>query len=333
MPSHERPNSIKFLTNVMRSFFFTLMIFYFSVNTSLGQVSKPDTSDHYQQLEIRYQKTKDSLSLINHFSPVVSSVILNYKQLEIDFFNSIMSTNKYRDENGKLKDLPIRSTYLYNSIQLTYGISKKTRWNIGFDISAKTVRIDADPNSSIFKIFNSGIDGFNNEYANAFTSFGPRIRWKPFRDNYHFTLQTNIQIPFNLNSEKEDILGSMQTIIGTQLIYNAPAGKRFFLFPQVALQYGFRNDKNQLIFYTPISCYIGYYIPKKLILFSFFNYVPIFRKNESWSFTQYTFQLGAGIQYHITKDVFINIYYAKDLAGKNFSYFDNYSIGFSYILN
>jgi len=298
----------------------------------MGQGKKTDTNDHYNQLESRYQKLKDSLSLSYHFSPAVSSVILNNKQIEVNFFNSILSANRYRDENGKLFNSIARTSYLFSSIQLTYGLSKKARWNIGLDINAKAGRRDNDLNSSIFNIFNSRVEG-NSEYAKAITSISPRIRWKPFRRNYHFTLQSSIILPISINTEKEDILGINQTYFLTQLLYTQPLSERLFLFPQIALQYGFKNDKATSIFYSPLTCYLGYLIPRKTILFSLINYVPILKKQKSWNYDACTFQIGVGLQYHISKNILFNAYYSKDIIGKNYNYFDSYNVGLCFVSN
>lgn len=316
----------------MKFLIFTILLLHLVTGFSLAQEMETDTSDHYNQLERRYKKFKDSLSLSYHFSPVVSSIVLNNKQIEVNFFNSVLSAGRYRDEHGKLSNSTLRSSYIFSSIQITYGLSKRARWNIGLDINAKAGRRDNDLSSSIFKIFDSGVDG-NSEYAKAITSISPRIRWRPFRKNHHLTLQSSVIFPVSINKEQQVILGANQTYFSAQLLYNQPLSDRFFLFPQIALQYGFKNANSTSIFYSPVTCSLGYLIPRKIIIFSLINYVPIFREQENWAFEQYTFKLGAGLQYNISKNIFINAYYAKDIIGKNYNYFDNYTIGLSFISN
>ena len=314
----------------MRAFILITLIFHVISFYSLGQDQKKDTIDHYDQLESRYQKLKDSLSLSYLFTPAVSSVMVNNKQFEINLFNSLLSANKYRDENGNLYHSFSRNTYLFTGLQLTYGISKKARWNIGLDINSIAGRIDNDRNSSILKVFNSRVDG-NSHYAKAITSIGPRIRWKPFRRNYHFTLQSSVIFSIYQSAEKEAVLGQNQTYVLTQFLYNQPLSKRLFLFPQIGLQYGFKNDNASSIFYSPATCYLGYLIPQKIILFSLINYIPIFRKDESWTYNAYTFQIGTGLQYYISKNILMNAYYAKDIKGKNYQDFNSYNIGLRFI--
>ena len=286
-------------------------------------------SNHYQHLEEKYEILKDSVASLHPLIPAVSSVIIRYHQLEINFFNSLITTNRFRDNNGDLKSLNARETYFYNTLQLTYGISKKDNFNIGIDLNSAMGRIDQDINSSVFKVFNSTVQG-NSKYARAVTSISTRVRWRPFKKIYNFTVQASANFPTNLSPSRQIVLGPNRIYLITQLLYNQPLSKRLFLFSQLSFQYGFSNKDVQPISYLPVSTYLSYLLPKKTILFALANYVPIFSKQNSRNYI-YTFQLGGGFQYQISQKVLINLYYSNDISGKNYGDFNSYNLSLRFL--
>ena len=313
----------------MKSFFLIILLSALFINGVLAQ-EKKDTIDRYQSMETRYQKLKDSFRISNPFIPAVSSVMIKHRQIELNYFASLASANRYRDIGGNLQDINARQTYLYNTLQITYGISKDVRFNIGLDVNAAMGRIDEDPNSSVFKVFDESVTG-NSRHAGAITSFAPRIRWMPFKNNYRFTIQSSVILPMPVNDAKQQVLGHSQIYFLSQFLYNLPLSERLYLFSQLSLQYGFKRANVPAVFYSPLSVYLSYYIPKKLILFGLMNYVPIFTKESKWTYSRYTVQAGGGIQYQVSKQILLNAYYATDLKGKNYPNMGSYTISFRFI--
>ncbi|SDG58133.1 hypothetical protein [Chitinophaga filiformis] len=308
-----------------------LIIFMLYITHSILAQEK-DTTSHYQQLEEKYQRLKDSTSRLSPFIPAVSSVLINYKQVELNFFASMISANNYRDDDGHLGDLNARQTYLYRTIQATYGVSKHARFNAGIDVNIVMGRIDQDRTSSMFKVFDSGVEG-NSRFARAITSIAARIRWRPLRRNYNFTIQSSVIFPTGIDREKQYVLGYNQIFLMSQFLYNQPLSERLFLFSQLGLQYGFERENVPAAFYSPLSLYLSYLIPRKTIPFILFNYIPMFSKNNSWSYSRYTMQVGGGVQYQITRRLLINGYYANDIKGKNYPDFNTYSLSLRYVLH
>lgn len=291
-----------------------------------------DTASYYQQLEEKYQRLKDSTSRLSPFIPAVSSVLVNHRQLELNFFASIISANNYRDDDGHLGDLNVRQTYLYRTLQATYGVSKHARFNVGIDVNIVMGRIDQDRNSSIFKVFDTDVEG-NSKSARAITSVAARIRWRPLRRNYNFTIQSSAIFPTGISRTKQQVLGYNQFFLLAQFLYNQPLSERLFFFSQLGLQYGFERDNAPAAFFSPISLYLSYLIPRKTIPFILFNYIPMFMKDNSWSYSRYTMQLGGGLQYQITRRLLINGFYANDIKGKNYPDFNTYSLSLRYVLH
>ena len=308
----------------MKSIILTLVaisVFAFCVS---AQDSASDA--HYKQIEEKYRKMRDSLLKLHPLIPAVSSVVMNYQQVEIIFYNSLITASKTRNNQGDLTPLGVRVSYLYSTLQATYGISKNSRFNVGLDVNLRAGRVDPDENSSPVNIFNSS-------QATAVASIGPRIRWRPFKGDYRFTVQSSLSFPTGISSANEKVIGVNRIIFQAQALYNQPLSKRLFLFTQATILYSGQKSYNPEEFLTPISAYLSYLIPKKTIIFAVFNYVPIFYNNldnKDWYYYGYTFQIGAGLQYQISQRFLVNGYYTRDLVGRNYQGFNNYNLSVRY---
>ncbi|HTI94304.1 MAG TPA: hypothetical protein VL727_27105 [Puia sp.] len=311
----------------MRVFLLTVLILHFMTFNASGQNKEAD--DRYEQLEEKYRRLRDSLSLLHPFIPAISSVMIQKDQAEINLFNSLVTANRYRGDNGDIADLGARQTYFYSTLQLTYGISQKSKLNIGLDINTIAGRVDLDRTSSVFKVFDSHVEG-NSKYAKAVTSIAPRLRWRPLKKSYNFTIQTSVGIPISISSEKQPVLGQSQFYLLTQFLYNQPLSKRLFLFTQYSFQYNFKRDYTPASIISPLTFYLSFLIPKKVILFGLLNYVPIYSHYNNWTY-RYTFQPGGGLQYQISRSFLINGYYTNDIKGKNYPDFSSYNISLRFV--
>jgi opacity protein-like surface antigen len=276
----------------------------------------------------RYRDSADKYALV----PAVSMALIQKGEIEINLFNSLLTATKYWNDDHERIDLNARATYLYNALQVSYGVSKNSRLNIGLDINMVTGRIDTDPNSSMFQLFNSSTSG-NSRQGGAIASIAPRIRWRPLKNNYKFTIQSSVSIPTVKSDNQKKVLGQNQFYFLTQFLYNQPLSKRLFLFSQLDLQYGFKNGKMPQVLYTPLSFYLSYLVPKRTVLFTLVRYVPIIRESTSWKYSGYTFQAGGGVQYSFNKAFLINAFYAGTLYGRNYGNYQNYNVGLRYLFH
>jgi hypothetical protein len=313
----------------MKRLVFAVIVVLFSTFFVSGQNVITEDRDSYNQLEKRYAEMKDSLSKVNPLLPAVSSVMMNKNQLEVNLFNTILTATRARNSNGELYDLNRRSTYLHNTLQFIYGISENARWNMGLDLNLASARID-NSSSSVFKIFSSNEQG-NSQFARAITSIGPRVRWKPFQDNYRFTLQSSFLFPVLNDAEKENLLGNSQGFFQSQLLYHFLPDDRIFLFTQLGFQYGLKNENASSKFYPALTGYGIYYIPRKTILFALINYSPFFMNETNWEHFANALQIGGGVQYQISKNILINGYYTHYIWGSNYPVFSSYTIGLRFV--
>ena len=303
-----------------------LVLLAFSACFFFQPVLSQDTATKPDKWEQRYQVIKDSLALLYPTLPAVASVLIKERQVEVNFYNALLTGNRYRNDNGDIQDFNFRQTYLFSNLQVNYGVSRNERLNVGVGIQFVAGRIDGDRSSSMFKIFSSSREPGNFQES-AITAIIPRIRWRPFARNYNFTVQSSVSIPTGISTAKQNILGRNQVYWLNQFIYNYPLSDRFFLLSQLSTQYGFKTESAPGSFSLPLSVYLSHFIPRKTVLFALVNYVPVFVKDNNRS----TFQAGAGIQYQLARQLLINGYYANDLLGKNYPDLSTYMIGLRYV--
>ena len=311
----------------MRRMLLTILILPFLVNCALGQDKEAD--DHYKQLEEKYRRLRDSLSLLHPFIPAISSVMISKGQYEFNLFSSLATATRYWDADGNVGDLGARQTYFFSTLQVTYGVSRKSKFNVGLDVNSVIGRFDEDRNSSMFKVFNSSVEG-QSRHASAITSIALRLRWRPLKRSYNFTIQTSVGLPISVSAEKQPVLGQSQFYFLVQLLYNQPLSRRLFLFTQYSIQYNFKRDNAPAILFSPVTTYLSFLIPRKIILFALLNYVPLFETERNWAY-RYTLQPGAGIQYQLSRSVLINGYYTNDIKGRNYPDFSAYNISLRFV--
>jgi hypothetical protein len=309
----------------MKRLVFAVIVVLYSTFFVSGQDIKTEDSDSYGQLVKRYNEMRDSLSKVNPLLPAVSSVMMNKNQIEVGLFNTILSATTARNSNGELYDLNARSTYLYNTLQLIYGISENARWNLGLDLNLTSVRLD-ESNSSVFKVFSSKTHG-NSQFARAISSIGPKVRWKPIQDNYRLTLQSGLLFPVVNNADNKYLLGENQVFFQTQLLHNIHLDDRIFIFSQLGFQYGIKDENVSSKFYPALTGYCIYFIPRKTVFFALINYSPFFMNETNWEHFANALQIGGGVQYQISKNILINGYYTHYIWGTSFPVFSSYTIG------
>lgn len=149
---------------------------------------------------IRRQKY-DSLVVGDRITPAVSSVMMPKSYTEVILSNSLLTTNAYYNDDRNRIDADERYTYLINTLQVTHGISASGRLNLGLDLSYRTGRADADPDSSPLAVFGNSSEGLI-QYERAFTSVGIRARYVPAR-NRNFVIQHVFSIPVGSGEASE----------------------------------------------------------------------------------------------------------------------------------
>jgi len=301
--------------------FFYLITFLF--NFSILTYSQSDSSS------TRLKRLENAI-YGNLLSPSVSSLTLPKGFVEVNIFNSLLSTGSGFDENKKNKDAFSRSTYYYGLIQLTYGLSRK--FNIGMDVTYTAARSDFNLQSSPLKVFGSSdTDLFQQE--KALSSIGLRARYLPTNNN-KLVFQTSVIFP--VAPEKvANFLGQNRVSLNHQLLYNIQLGRKMNIFTQLGFNYLIKKNDTYLgLLSVPANVYFGYLIGNKFLPFIMLGHSRNFGKTFNKDFEQLSHSslYGIGAQYQFSLRFSLNAFYTNVFEGKNSPLWQNYNFGARIIL-
>ena len=270
----------------------------------------------------------DSLLVGDRITPAVSSVMMPKTYTEIILSNSLLSTNSLFNDDRASFNLAQRYTYFFNTLQVTYGVSSSGRFNAGLDISYRTGRADADPNSSPLAVFGNSSDGLI-RYERGFTSIGLRARYVPTR-NRNFVIQHTFVIPFSTTSSESAFLADNRYAFNTQFLYTQFLGRKIFLFGQMDVLVRFKNGTADADFTNPLNVYATYLVNRH-----FFPFVQVGMTNawsKNFDLLRQSFSYGFGLQYQFNTMFNINAFYNDVFAGKNSNRWLSYNLGIRVVI-
>jgi hypothetical protein len=294
-----------------RKFLLKLAILFLIVNTVQAQSKR--------------RQIYDSLLVGDKITPIVSSVMMPKGYTEIILSNSMFTTNSVYNSDGESLNLNNRITYLFNTLQVTYGASSSARFNVGLDVSYRTGRADSDPESSPWKVFGNSSEGLI-EYERGLTSIGLRARYVPTR-NRNFVIQNTFVVPFGSSDPDNEFLGDNRYAFNTQFLYTYLAGRKVFLFGQTDVLYRFKDDRYESDFTIPINLYCSYILNRHL-----FPFIQAGMVNSWNDVTSQWFTFGAGLQYQFNTMFNINVFYNDVFAGTNVNRWNYYNLGIRVVL-
>jgi len=270
----------------------------------------------------------DSMLVGDRITPAVSSVMMPKGYTEVILSNSLLSSNTYFKEDRSSLKLDERYSFFFNTLQITHGLSSSGRFNIGLDLSYRTGRADADPDSSPLAVFGNESDGLI-QYERAFTSIGIRTRYVPTQ-NRNFVIQHTFYIPIRPSSEEGMFLGDNRLALNTQLLYTQLLGRKVFLFGQMDILLRFESDQGDTDYTVPINIFATYLINKHL-----FPFVQVGVSNawgKEFEFLRQSFTYGVGLQYQFNTMFNINAFYNDVFAGRTTNRWTAYNLGIRVVL-
>jgi len=196
---------------------------------------------------------------------------------------------------------------------------------VGLDLSYRTGRSDADPESSPIKIFGNSSEGLI-EYGRSLTSIGFRARYVPTR-NRNFVIQNTFFVPLGSSGTESEFLGDSRYAFNTQFLYTQLVGRKFFLFGQTDVLIRFKDDKNDADLTMPVNVYGTYLINRHV-----FPFIQLGMLNSWGDVTRQSFSYGIGLQYQFSTMFNINAFYSDVFAGKNSNVWNVYNLGIRVVL-
>ena len=284
-----------------------------------------------------YSQDSTALSNVQEYTP---SKLLKKGQVDIQMFNNLYTETKGRDTDRKLFDKNVRANYFRSFVQVLVGTSKSGRVNWGADFVFSSVRINADPKSSSLLVFHFENTDFT---RTAFTAFGPKIKFSPFKNNPDFSIQSALWFPIAKDSESDFLnkpwIDWNRITSWTQFFYSQNLNNKWQLFYEIdvlgrfslpASYYQTNTAKGNLIS-LPSSFFVNYFSSSKSTIYGMLQYAPTFGLNSSITYDWDYFQGGIGAKYQLTKYFQVELLYSSFFMAKNNGAGRTYNVGLRYI--
>jgi hypothetical protein len=254
--------------------------------------------------------------------PAVSIVMVPNGFFEVNSFNNLLTATKVFDNNADLVENNARTSSLNQILQITSGIGKAGRVNVGLDLNYNSFRVDLDTEASPFKVF-----GSSKAYIkqNGLNSIGLRIRYLPVKNSRKFVVQHTFQIPAK---------SANQYYFNNQAVHVLELNRKLYLFSQLQLSIGLPKDVIKTTVLVPLTEIISYLINPKLQLYGLVSHLSQFGRVNDKNFAEQFngTQIGAGIQYQPSLRFGLTLYESKFVRGKNFGSFWSSNLGLRVII-
>ena len=276
-----------------------------------------------QAQQTRGQKL-DSLYNDPFFYSTVSAIILPKGFVEVNNFAGLFTANKLFTSQAKPEDLNARLNQFVNILQVTYGTSASSRFNIGVDLQYSASHLDPNPASSPFKLFSNDSAYFRQK---AFTHAGVHFRWKPFPRNRRLLLQGSVYQPI-------DKIGENQTSLRIQVVQVWELGRRLFLYTQPGINYNIPKGTIGGSVAIPLTALVQFQLKPRLGILGIVNHSIGLSKNAENSFSQTSWgsQVGAGLQFQPALRLGFTGFVTQYLAGKNIGVYRTANVGVRVII-
>ena len=274
-------------------------------------------------------KKYDSIYFENLFMPNFSNLLMPKGYVEALVSNSLLSANRaWSNNTGSTFDLGRRYTYNFVTAIGNAGVSRNGRFNAGLEVHYATGYQDSDPSSSPLGIFKRYPPGYVTKES-ALTSFGPRIKWRPFKQNLHFVYISTFQFPLLHNAKKEAVLGQSRFQWGNQFLYSFSWGKKLAFFAQDDLYIFFGEgigSHNQ--YFNTLSLFSYFLITNHFFPFVSVGYGGAYAKGTGGFTDQNQYlPLGVGLQYQFSLRFTINAYYNQYAWAQNYNDWRTVNLG------
>jgi len=309
---------------------------YYPYNWQINQVNKGMVGD---------SAPGKTISNIRAFTP---SSLLKKGQWDFKLFNNLYTQTRQADADGNAVDLENRTSFLTTTLEVSHGISKNGRINVGVVIGTRSATVSKGGISDVFHYSNEDLSNVGDGHARraGLTSIAPIIKVSPFRSISNFSFQTSLSIPLF----KEITYGYFDKrsyVWDTKFFYDYSFGQdKFQAFAELDFNYSFgedaadvRNDPNKNAgerfanesLGLPLSLFLSYFPSDKFTVYV--NGQQYFLVDLGNEYHQDFTQLGFGVKYQATSKLNIELSHGQFVRGSNFAGLgQTYNLGLRYIL-
>ncbi len=264
--------------------------------------------------------------------------LLKKGQFDFTLFNSVYTESENNWQGVVYKGY--RTTFASSLLQVTYGISKNARFNVGLDLNFKASATDT---SSDFGHITSPL-AFANDSARrvGLAYFAPRIKISPFKGSNDFSIQSQYFLSLAEAPEGDGNLYWLEWnrhVWWNQIFYSKLfAQDKFQLFTELDLLFRFKREKNQVsMLDLPMSVFLSYFPTKNTTVYVMTQHVPRFVSNpglpeiNDWPIGANYTQSGIGAKYQFTPQLNIELLYTNFWYGTNTGLGETFNLGIKYL--
>ena len=274
--------------------------------------------------------------------------LLKKGQLDLTLFNTIYTQSKSNWAGQRFSGF--RESFYTHSLQGTYGISKKGRFNIGGEINFKA---SAKSSDSTAASVTAPLDYMNNDSTRfGISNVGIRLRFQPFKEVSDFSIQSTFSIPTVKNAEgvsgdenpenNRYFLDWDRYVWWNQFFYSKSFSD-FQIFTSVETLFRFgRNDQQSSSVDIPAKIFFSYFPTDKITAYVMTEHVPRFRYNSNVTEESIADQnthsgfytaSGGGFKYQVGQQLNIELLYTNFWRSKYAGLGNTFNIGVKYIIN
>lgn len=263
--------------------------------------------------------------------------LLRKNQFDYTLFNTL-----YTESKGNwlgVNNSGYRNTFVTHLAQITYGISKNKRINLGLDFNFRYSGSvgDSDDFSEISEAFQ-----FKNTPTSrvGLTAIGLRLKLQPFKSVRDFSIQSTFQAPVINNAEGNQDLywADWDRITWWNQFFYTKTFNNFQIFGEIDLLFRFKKYESQIgMLDIPLNLFVSYFPSSKITLYAMSQHVPRLTNNinpglqTDWVIPSNYSASGLGAKYQITPQMNLELLYSNFWRGTNSGLGNTFNFGIKYI--
>lgn len=264
--------------------------------------------------------------------------LLSKGQADYTLFNTMYTQTK-ADWLGQTFT-GVRETFVTHLAQVTYGISKNKRINIGLDINFRSSGRSTDSTFAGIAPAFSYENGPDSRVG--ITAIGARVRLQPFKAVSDFSIQSTLQLPTiehpEGSSDPQLYWADWDRITWWNQFFYTKSFGDFQLFTEIDLLFRFKKYDTQIgMLDIPMSVFFSYFPTNKITLYAMSQHVPRLTNNinpdvaTDWVIPMNYTASGLGAKYQISRGLNVELLYSNFWRGQNSGLGSTFNIGIKYI--
>lgn len=267
------------------------------------------------------------------------SKLLEKGKLDLKVFNNLYTQTRSADANGTKQGPNPRQTFFTSTWETYFGISKKSRINVGIIANVKSNIGGNKGATEVFKFQNQDFLA-----SSGLTSIALSLKLSPFKKISNFSLQSSFFLPVFKENPNGFYLDKRSYVWETKFFYDKSfSNNTFQIFAELDFAYIFgeqpdptntginnveRFANNSIA--IPLSLFISYFPNDKTTVFANSQYYKLFDAGSN--FEQNFSLVGLGIKRQLTKKLNMEVSSSYFIQGVGTGLGETYNLGLRYIL-